>query len=127
MDKLEKWAQENLLRFSKTKCKVLHLGWDNLRYMYRLGPAREGHGSPDGQKKMDMSQQRMLTAQKANSILGCMKRRVASREREVIVPLYSGLVRLHLDAVIQACGPQNKKDAELEGHKDDQRAGAPLV
>ena len=25
-DRLKHWVQENLMRFSKTKCKVLHLG-----------------------------------------------------------------------------------------------------
>ena len=48
-------------------------------------------------EKLDMSQQCVFAAQKANCVLGCIKKGVASREREVIAPLYSSLVRPHVE------------------------------
>jgi len=57
---------------------------------------------------LDMSQRGALAAQKASGILGCTKRRVASREREGIV-LCSALVKPHLEYRVQALHPEYKQ------------------
>ncbi|GAB0179118.1 cAMP-dependent protein kinase inhibitor alpha [Grus japonensis] len=103
LDKLERWAHANRMKINKVKCKVLHLDHGNPKHNDRLGgecmesSLEEKDLGLLADKKLNMAHQCVLAVQKANHILDCIKTSVTSRWREVILPLYSALIRPHLE------------------------------
>jgi len=97
------WAERNLVKFTKGKCRVLHLERNNPMHQYRLGVDLLESSSVKRDlgvlvnNKLSTSLQCALAAKEVNGLLGCVKKSVASRSREVLLPLYSALERPHLE------------------------------
>ncbi|KFQ71102.1 hypothetical protein N335_07591, partial [Phaethon lepturus] len=119
LGKLQRCAHANLMRLNKAKGKLLHMGRGNPKHKYRLG-GKWIESCPEEKdlgvlvdEKLNMTQQCALATQKASHILGCIKRSMTSRSREVTLPLYCALVRPHLESCVQLWSPQHRKDMDL--------------
>jgi len=105
LDRLELWAVINGRKFNK--CQILHQGQSNAGHKRSLraewlesSPAERDLGLLVG-SRLNRSQQCAQAAQRANCIPGCIKHRVTSRSKEVIIQIHLSLVQPHLQYCVQ--------------------------
>ena len=102
------------MKFNKDKCKVLYLGKHNPGMQHRLESTWLRSSSVErdlgvlADNKLNRSEQCAAAAKKANRMLGCINKGITNRDKEVIIPLYSVLVRPHLEYCVQFWSPLSK-------------------
>ena len=112
------WAKKWQMSFNVSKCKILHLGNNNPRFVYNM----EGVALTAALNEKDLgvlvdqsakpSLQVSKAAQKGNQVLGQLLRSFKCREKSVLVKLYKTFVRPHLEYAVQAWCPYTIKDIE---------------
>ncbi|RMC12864.1 hypothetical protein DUI87_10389 [Hirundo rustica rustica] len=114
LDRMERGTERNILKFETGKCSAFSLGRNNPRHQQRLGADLRGSSSAERDlrvlvdNKLSVSQQ--CVVKKAKGVLGYFRKSIASRLREVILLLCSGLVRPPLESCVQFLAPQDERD-----------------
>uniref|UniRef100_A0A8C3F5V5 Reverse transcriptase domain-containing protein n=1 Tax=Chrysemys picta bellii TaxID=8478 RepID=A0A8C3F5V5_CHRPI len=127
LNELVNWSIRNRMKFNSEKCKVMHLGMTNNNFSYKMGThwlevtEEEKDLGVLVDRRMTMSRQCDVAVKKANAVLGCIRRGISSRDKEVLLPLYKVLVRPHLEYCVQFWSPMFKKD-ELKLERVQRRA-----
>ena len=116
--RLCEWAKDWQMLFNIEKCVVMHFGHNNKRVEYTMEGNKLKHS--DGERDLGVkisnngksSEQCMIAAKKANTVLGMIKRNFKSRSKDVIIRLYKTLVRPRLEYCVQMWSPYLRKDIE---------------
>ena len=116
LDNLNNWSEKWLLKFNKDKCKIMHVGYNNLKHNYKL----QGRNLIRVEEEKDLGvivksdlkngSQCIAASRKANTVLGFIARNFDCKTPEVITRLYTSLVRPHLEYAVQFWSPCYQKD-----------------
>lgn len=118
--RLQCWADKWQLRFNRTKCKVMHLGNSNLKYDYQMEENGtlvkfetsdcEKDQGVNVDKDLKFSKHAELASNKANRLMGMIKRSFTYIEKEMFICLFKSMVRPHLEYDNVVWSPWYKKD-----------------
>ena len=119
------WTKEWLLKFNKSKCKVLHLGKNNPDFEYFIGDENEKV------KLMPNSSEKDLgvyidphltfelhineTVKKCRSKSTMILRNITYKTSDILVPLFKSVIRPILESVCQYClvSPQKERYRQI--------------
>ena len=119
LESLQDWANKWQLRFNAKKCKVMHLGRSNPEYEYKMGDVvlesvddeKDLGVRIDNELKFDLHIESQVN--KANRILGLIRRSFDILETDTFNILYKSLVRPYLEYCNAVTYPQYQRQCKL--------------
>ncbi len=121
MRKISNWSQRWKMPYNINKCHILQVSTRNQKIEYKINGIKlksikcvKDIGVSVAYS-LKFSQQCKDGACKANRILGFINRNISFETKDIILPLYTTLVRPHLEYAVQFWAPHHAKDiAKLE-------------
>ena len=125
LDKLVNWAQTWKMKFNHDKCKVMYFGKKNPKTVYKLNNYETGTQvaltETDNERDLGIQLSKDLkwnlqakkAANKANSVLGMLKRTFMYWNCDSLKTLYTTFVRPHLEYAASAWSPYLSKDIKI--------------
>jgi hypothetical protein len=123
IDNLTDWTDKWLLQFNSQKCKVLHLGKNNVQYQYVIRNGNDVHvlESTVAERDLGVIVDPLLnfdthiseTVKKGNKICGLLVRTIENKSPDIMIPLFKSLVRPILEYGNVAWAPYLRKYIDL--------------
>ena len=117
-DRISEWAERWEMRFNVDKCKVLHAGTNNPRFVYEMNGkvieevAIEKDLGVWMDETLKPAKQCLKAAQSAHFALGQISRSFHYRSKSTLVPLYKCFIRPKMEFAVAAWSPWYEKDTE---------------
>ena len=123
LNELHEWAVKWKMSFNVDKCKIMHLGYGNMKHEYNLNGSILAETKEERDlgvlvdNELNFSKHIRSIVAKANKIIGLIKISFESVEETKDVKMFSNLyytlIRPHLEYCVQAWSPHLKKDIEI--------------
>ena len=121
LSKLQDWSSKWLLKFNEEKCKVMHISLRNTnpRFDYTLNNINLEETTIEKDLGIYVSEDwkssahTARVANKANSVLGRIRRTFTFMNKTIFMKVYPSMVRSHLEYAVQAWSPRLRKDIVL--------------
>ena len=105
IENLQAWSEKWQLRFNAKKCKVMHLGRQNINVKYNMADVQLKEITEekdlgvmiDNELKFDIHVAKQVN--KSNAQLGLIRRSFDIMDKDTFLLLYKSLVRTHLSLI----------------------------
>jgi len=135
LSRLMQWSEKWQLSFNAAKCKVLHYGRNNRHFEYSMGNGQAKVTLQSAEEEKDLgvifttdlkfSRHIATAANKANRIVGIIRRSFRYLDKPMLAQLYKSLIRSHLEYANTVWCPM--KQADIDHLERVQRRATKLI